>query len=50
MREPARNWLDYAKRDLQAAEQLVSQVDLTALAAFHCRQCISILEGTARAP
>lgn len=40
MRELARNWLDYAKHDLQAAQQLLSNQELTGLAAFHCQQCI----------
>ena len=40
MKELARNWLDYAKRDLQAAHQLVSTADLAGLVAFHCQQCI----------
>lgn len=40
MNELARNWLDYARQDLQAAQQLVSEADLTGLVAFHCQQCI----------
>ena len=40
MKELDRNWLDYAKRDLQAAQQLATDAELTGLAAFHSQQCI----------
>ncbi|HUZ17127.1 MAG TPA: HEPN domain-containing protein [Spirochaetia bacterium] len=40
MKQLAENWLEYARRDLQAAQQLASKADLAALVAFHCQQCI----------
>jgi HEPN domain-containing protein len=40
MKRLPRNWLAFAPKDLQAANQLGSNAELTALTAFHCQQCI----------
>lgn len=40
MKSLANNWLEFAHKDLQAASQIVSNAELTALTAFHCEQCI----------
>ena len=40
MKKLAKNWLGYAKRDLQAAQQLSPAEELTGITTFHCQQCI----------
>lgn len=40
MKPVVKEWLDYAKKDLKAAELLISDPALTATACFHSQQCV----------
>jgi HEPN domain-containing protein len=40
MKPVVKEWLDYAQKDLKAAEILISDSDLTATACFHSQQCV----------
>ena len=39
MKKLARNWLSLARLDLEAADKLRSDPEMTGIAAFHCQQC-----------
>jgi len=39
MKPVVKEWLEFAKKDLKAAELLISDPALTAAACFHCQQC-----------
>lgn len=43
MKPLANNWLEFARKDLEVANQIASNAELTALTAFHCQQCIEEL-------
>ena len=40
MQRLAKQWLEYAQRDRQAAKELFGHDDLPAIAASHCQQAI----------
>ena len=39
MKSVVKEWLEYAEKDLRAAELLISDPVLAATACFHCQQC-----------
>jgi HEPN domain-containing protein len=39
MKKLARNWLSFARLDLEAADKLRRDPEMTGIAAFHCQQC-----------
>ena len=40
MKKQAKDWLRYAKTDLQSTKALITDEDLTSAVAFHSQQCI----------
>lgn len=40
MKKLAKNWLAFARRDLEAADKLKGDAEMTDIAAFHCQQCV----------
>ena len=39
MKPSVKEWLEYAEKDLRAAEILISDSAVAAVACFHCQQC-----------
>jgi HEPN domain-containing protein len=40
VKEKAKSWLEYAQRDLAAAEKLSSDETISNIVLFHCQQCV----------